>query len=202
MTELPLGANDPIRKLSRDGLLAEIARLRSRTRSKEGAEALRSAERERTRAEALRAELDDLKTQTGEAGIEGEEVGGHPAVASFRKAWRGFTSTILRLPAEREAGGFSRVRLLASKAILADLAIFELIEPRGPLEARARDVLRRCFTHPGRLDKLSRRTPGSERFRSVVIAEAVRLHFRPSVWRVYEKTAEDRDRWSNRPRTR
>jgi len=202
MSEIPLGPNDPIRKLSRDGLLAEIARLRTRTRSKEASEALKIAERERTRAEALRAELDAVKAQTGEAGIEGDEVAGHPAVASFRKAWRGFTSTILRLPAERKAGGFPRVRLLASKALLSDLALFELIEPRGPIEARARDNLRRCFTHPSRLNKLSKPDGSGERFRALVMAEATRLHFRPSVWRVYEKTAEDRDKWSNRPRTR
>jgi hypothetical protein len=191
-----LPADDPARRLSRDGLLEEIARLRGSSKSKREAEAIRRYETAEARAVAALAALDAAKATAGEAGIEGEEFAGHPAVSSFRRAWRGLTSALLRLPAERARGGFSSVELLVAKAVIPDLDLFELLPPRGKLEARRRDVIRRCFTHPGRLAVLSAPGPHGERFRALVMREAARLYFRPSLWRVYERSAEDRDRYA------
>ena len=134
-------------------LWAEVERLRSSTDEARTAELTTELERARAREKAALDELAAARMGASERGIVDISVGGKPALAGMRKLWERFADAVGRLPTVRRSHGFSTVRLVAAKDLLADLMLFELDAPHGPAVSTQRHLLRRQLTHPAQIGR-------------------------------------------------
>jgi len=185
-------------KSSAGQLWAEVERLRSTTHDETVAHLTAAAERARTRETALLNELRAARAGATEEGVAGTRVAMKAAPAQLRsETWRRFADAVCRLPKIREAEGLGAVRLFIAKNLGADLDLLGLTAPRGPLEAKERDRLRRRLDSPAASALLSRSEPWADRHRVLFLAQARRAYFRPSVWAAFEKGADEAtlDRW-------
>ena len=165
--------------------------MRTSSEDERVAELASEIERGHAREEALLNELAAARTEATDAGIGGISVAGKPAIAKFRAAWGKFADAVLRLPDVRQQAGLSAVRVVVAKDLVADLRLFELDAPRGRIEARERDRLRRLLDHPAMLDVFSNSASWAQYFRVLFLSQVVRSYVRPSVWRTYEKASDE-----------
>lgn len=182
---------EPDERWSSRQLLAYIERRRIETPSEE-------AERLRARVEAQSTELTALRTAAA-SGVAGKRVAGKAALADFRReTWRKFSDAVLRLPETRRTLGMAGVRLAIASELDADLYLLGVTAPRGNVEARERDRLRRILDSPPFAALLSRADGWADRLRVLYLSQTARAFYRPSVWAVYERASEDHaDRWGN-----
>jgi hypothetical protein len=182
-------------KSSAGELWSEVRRLRSLSADGAEPEAARLSaelERERARGRALLSEVRAARAETFDLGVAGLRVGGKAAPAQFRTdTWRRFANATLRLPRTREEEGLRYVRLFVAKNLVADLYLLGLQAPRGPLEAKERDRIRRVLDSPSFVALLSRPEPAFDRLRILFLSQAARAFYRPSVWAVFERGSED-----------
>jgi len=188
---------DPTERMSarqlRELLLAERAQVHVSATAKvrrENEELRRALERADARAKAVVNELAAAREEATSEGIEGDRVAGKPAVADVRRAWRKFTSAVLRMPQVCRAEGFDAMALQVSQEIIPTLYQFSLWAARGPHEAQEQDAIRRQFETTAFLAILSRSEPWTDAHRRRLLARAARCYLRPTLWLVYEKASD------------
>jgi hypothetical protein len=182
-------------KSSAGELWAEVRRLRSLSADGAEPELVRVAaelERERARARALSNEVRAARAEGADLGVAGVRVAGKSGVALFRvETWRRFSNAVVRLPRTRREEGLGVVRLTVAKDLVADLYLLGLTAPRGPIEARERDRIRRLLDSPSFVALLSRPEPAFDRLRVLFLSQAARAFYRPSVWAAFERGSEE-----------
>lgn len=152
-----------------------------------------SDELERARADT-RDLVDELRAAraTPVRGVAGVKVAGKPALSDFRKeTWTEFTFAVGRLPGLRARYGMGFVRMEVARTLLPDLYLLGLAPPRGPIEARERDTLRRCLDSTPFLALLTRPEPWADRLRALFISRVARSYYRSSVYTAYETATSE-----------
>ncbi|MCI4320526.1 MAG: hypothetical protein L3K23_10445 [Thermoplasmata archaeon] len=124
-------------------------------------------------------------------GIAGERVAGKRALSEFRQTWREFTDAVVNLPEIRAAYGMDGVRLVVATDLIPDLYLLGLTAPRGSIDARERDRLRRILDSPSLVAIMARPEAWADRMRTLFLSQAARSFFRASVWAVYEHASDE-----------
>lgn len=183
----------PREKWSAAQLLAELKRVEKERSSPDGriAELEAEAERARTRESALLSELAAARGEADADGIVPDEVGGKPAVAKLRRAWGRFSDAVLRLPTVAAKDGFNAARLVVAKQLVPDLLVFEADAPRGEIESKERDRLRRLLDNPAYVALLMTPSDWANAVRIQFLAQAAHAFLRPTVWRLYENAPDE-----------
>jgi len=148
-------------------------------------------ERMRVREASL---LNQLAAATGEASTEGiapNEAGGKPSLAKYRLLWRKFTDAVFRLPAVRNEKGWLAAQRSIATDLVGDLQLFELAEPRGPIEARLRVRIRRHLTSPAFQAVLMRDEPWADTMRVQFVVQAAYAFYRPALWKLNERAPDE-----------
>lgn len=183
----------PMEKWSARQLLAEVRRLEGeRKHPRKASDDLRDQlERARAREAILLSELAAARAEADSEGIAPDEVGGKPAVAKLRRTWARFTDAVLRLPAVAAREGFNAARLVVARQLVPDLVLFEADAPRGDIEARERDRLRRLLDNPAYVNVLMVPSDWADVARIQFLAQAARAFLRPTVWKLYEHAPDE-----------
>lgn len=164
----------------------------------------REAETPDEESERLRARVEELSIELRAAreanvqGVAGDRVAGKKSVADLRTGtWRRFSNAVERLPIVRRSEGMREVRMRIASDLIPDLYLLGLEPPKGTVEARERDRLRRCLDHPAWQALLSRPDASADRLRILFLSQVARAYLRPSIYAVYENGSEDAkvDRW-------
>lgn len=191
--EVRMRKDTPLDKWSARQLAAEVRRLRAEAKNPDGetGELRLALERARTREAALLSELAAARAEADAEGIAPDEVAGKPAVAKLRRTWRRFTDAVLRLPTVAAKEGFLAARLVVAKELVPDLVVFEADAPRGDIEARDRDRLRRLLDNPAYVNLLMAPSEWADVARIQFLSQAARAYLRPTVWKLYEHAPDE-----------
>jgi hypothetical protein len=186
MGRRPLGP-----KSSAGELWTEVERLREGSDDERFAELTTELERARARETAALSEVAAARATASRVGIAGESVGGKPALSKYRATWAEFADAVMNLPEVRRVDGWAKVRETVARDLAADLRLFELDAPRGRIEARRRDRLRRQLDSRAWLRCITTSEPWGATYRATFLQQVVRCYFRPSVWRIFEKASDE-----------